>query len=119
MIAVGQGLQHFQVPVIVGVGVGVPACSPNSLEGVDHHQHGVGMPRKELLDLLLQPAPQLLRCRGKVQISRGGIGNVQQAALDTGVVILQTEVEHIPSPGGEIPDLLPLCHLQAQPKSQP
>lgn len=119
VIAVGQGFQCFQIPVVVGIGVDIPTCSPNPLEGVDYHQHRVWMPRKELLNLLLQPTAKLLRSCGEIEIARSGIGDVQQAALDAGVVIFQAEVEHVPTPGGKIPDLLPLRHLQTQPKSQP
>ena len=65
-VLVCQCLEDADVPVVAGVGIGLAAHSPDTLEGVDDHQPGGRMFPKKLLHLLHQPAVELLRHHGEM-----------------------------------------------------
>ena len=119
MVLVRQGFEHADVPVVVGVGIGLAARTPDALEGVDDHQAGGRVLPEELLDLLHQPAAELLRHHGEVQCGRRVLGEVKKAALNALKAVLQAEVEDFTGMGGETPEGLSLRYPEAQPQGQP
>ena len=77
------------------------------------------MLRKKVGELLLQSLADACGDGGEAQCLRRVVGDLKQAALDTGEAVLQAEVEHSTSMGREVPHACSLRHLQTQPQSQP
>ena len=119
MVLVRQRFQYRDVTVVVGVGIAAVAAGADALQCVDDHQRGVGVLRKKVGELLLQPLADACGDGGEVQCLRRVVGDLKQAALDTGEAVLQAEVEHSASMGREVPHACSLRHLQTQPQSQP
>ena len=65
-VPVRQSFEDTDVLVVAGVGIHLAARAPDTLEGVDDHQAGGRVLPEELLDLLHQPAAELLRHHGEV-----------------------------------------------------
>ena len=119
VVPVCQSFENTDVPVVAGVGIGLAARTPDALERVDDHQTSGRVLPEELLDLLHQPAAELLRHHGEVQRGRRVLGEVKEAALDALKAVLQTEIEHLTRADGEIPEGLTLGYPKAQPQGQP
>ena len=73
------------------------------------------MLRKKAGELLLQSLADACGDGGEAQCLRRVVGNLKQAALDTGEAVLQAEVEHSATVRWEVPHVCSLRHLQTQP----
>jgi len=118
-VPVRQTLEHADVPVVVGVGTHVIAHGADALQRVDDHEPGGRMLLEELLDLLHQPAVELLRHDGEVQRGRCVLGEIEEPALDALEAVLQTEVEDLARVRGKIPEGFAPRHPETQPQRQP
>ena len=116
---VRQRLEHADVPVVVGVRVGVAARGADALQGVDDHETCIRVLFEKLFDLFHQSAVELLRHHSEVQRGRRVLCEIEEPALDALEAVLQAEVEHFTGTCGEIPERFPLRHPEAQPQRQP
>lgn len=60
VVTIRQVLQHTQIPVVVGIGIGFIASCADALQGVNDHQDSVRICTEKSLDLLYQTAVQFL-----------------------------------------------------------
>ena len=69
-VPVCQCFEYTDVPIVVGVGIGIVAHGPDALQGVDDHEARGRMLLEELLNLFHQSAVELFRHGGEVQCGR-------------------------------------------------
>ena len=118
-VPVCQCFEHTDVPVVVGVGTHVIAHGTDALQRVDDHEPRGRVLFEELLDLLHQPAVELLRHDGEVQRGRRVLCEIEEPALDALEAVLQTEVEDLARVRGKIPEGFAPRHPETQPQRQP
>ena len=118
--AVRQGFQRAHILVIAGVSAVVRVGGADLLQGVDDHQPGFKVLGQEFLDLGFQPVPDGAACGLEVQPAGNGVlGQAEQTSLDTGVGVLQTEVQYSLWLGDAAPNLAAPGQLRAKPQAQP
>ena len=111
--------QNPDVMIVICVQIAVTACSPNTLQRVDHNQSCCWMLRQKLLDLLFQPVLERVGHDRKVQRWRRIFRQVKESRLDALERIFETEIQRFALRCCEIPERLPLRNAQAKPQGQP
>ena len=93
VVLVCQFFQQRKLPVVVCVGIGFRNDVADLLQRVDDNEGGIRVFREELFDLILQIATDAAGQIGEMQGVRRVVGDLKQAVLDTGVTVLQAQVE--------------------------
>ena len=93
MVLVCQFFQQRKLPIVVCVGIGFRNDVADLLQRVDGNEDGVRVFCEELSDLILQTAADTVGQIGEMQGVRRVVGDLKQAVLDTGVTVLQAQVE--------------------------
>lgn len=111
LISVRQRFQRGDIPVVIGVGIPVVTAAADALQSVDDHHGRIGMQGEKVSELFLQAIPDARGDGSEVQRLRRVLCDLEQAVLNAGEVILQTEIQYGASANGEIPDRIALRHL--------
>lgn len=119
MVLVCQFFQQRKFPVVVCVGIGFRNDVADLLQRVDGNEDGVRVFREELFDLIFQAAADAAGQIGEMQGVRRVVGDLKQAVLDTGVAVLQAQVEDGSLRCWKVPHRLALRCAKAHPERQP
>ena len=117
-VPVRKILEQRYVPVVVGIGV-VLGRGAYLLQGVNNDKPGAGALLEIVLKLAHQPVRQLAACHGEAQALAGFIGQPEQSVLDAVKGVLQTQVQHVPQRGWQLPQGPALRYTQAQLQHEP
>ena len=117
-VPVRKILEQRYVPVVVGIGV-VLGRGAYLLQGVNDDKPGAGALLEIVLKLAHQPVRQLAARHGEAQALTGFIGQTEQPVLDAVKGVLQTQVQHVPRRGRQLPQGPALRHAQAQLQHEP
>ena len=117
-VPVREILEQRYVPVVVGIGV-VLGRGAYLLQGIYDDQPGAGVLFEIVLQLAHQTVRQLAACHGEAQALAGFIGQTKQPVLDAVKGVLQTQVQHVPRCGRQLPQGPALRHAQAQLQHEP
>ena len=118
-VPVCQCFEYTDVPVVVGVGIGIVVHGPDALQRIDDYEPCGRVLFEELLDLFHQSAVELFCHDGEVQRGRCVLGEIEEPALDALEAVLQTEVEDFARMCGKVPEGFALRHPETQPQRQP
>lgn len=119
MVLVCLFFQQRKFSVVVCVGIGFRNDVADLLQRVDGNEDGVRVFREELSDLIFQAAADAAGQIGEMQGARRVVGDLKQAVLDTGVAVLQAQVEDGSLRRWEVPHRLALRCAKAHPERQP